>query len=49
MTYTTLLLEFGKERATIKLNRPDKRQRHQPQMIAELFVGFDEIEKRRCG
>src|SRR5260221_11469114 len=45
--YSTLLLDFGKERATITLNRPDKRNAIHPQMISELLSAFDEIEKKK--
>src|ERR1700741_4995389 len=45
--YSTLLLDYGNERATITLNRPEKRNAINPQMIAELQTALDEIEKKR--
>jgi methylglutaconyl-CoA hydratase len=45
--YATLLLDYGEERATITLNRPDKRNAINTQMIAELQTALDEIEKKR--
>jgi len=43
--YSTLLLEFNEEIAKITLNRPDKRNAINPQMIAELQTALDTIEK----
>jgi len=45
--YATLLLDYGEERATITLNRPDKRNAINTQMIAELQTALDEIEKKK--
>jgi len=45
--YSTLLLDYGPERATLTLNRPDKRNAIDPQMIAELQTALDEIERKR--
>ena len=42
--YSTLLLDYGPERATLTLNRPDKRNAIDPQMIAELQTALDEID-----
>lgn len=47
MTYSTLLLDHDTEIATITLNRPDKRNAINTQMIAELQTALDEIEKKR--
>ena len=43
--YSTLLLEFNEEIAKITLNRPDKRNAINTQMIAELQSSLDTIEK----
>ncbi len=43
--YSTLLLEFNGEIATITLNRPDKRNAITTTMIAELLTALDVIEK----
>src|SRR5438445_1847580 len=43
--YSTLLLEFSGEIAKITLNRPDKRNAINNQMIAELQTALDTIEK----
>src|SRR6201993_3499113 len=43
--YSTLLLEFSGEIAKITLNRPDKRNAINTQMIAELQTALDTIEK----
>jgi methylglutaconyl-CoA hydratase len=43
--YSTLLLEFSSEIAKITLNRPDKRNAINTQMIAELQTALDTIEK----
>jgi methylglutaconyl-CoA hydratase len=43
--YSTLLLEFSGEIATITLNRPDKRNAITTTMIAEILTALDVIEK----
>lgn len=43
--YSTLILEFSGEIAQITLNRPDKRNAINTQMIAELQSALDTIEK----
>jgi methylglutaconyl-CoA hydratase len=43
--YSTLLLDFSDEIAKITLNRPDKRNAINTQMIAELQTALDTIEK----
>jgi methylglutaconyl-CoA hydratase len=43
--YSTLLLEITGNLATIKLNRPDKRNAISTPMMAELQTALDEIEK----
>ena len=43
--YSTLLLEFSGEIARITLNRPDKRNAINPQMMCDLQNAFDTIEK----
>jgi methylglutaconyl-CoA hydratase len=45
--YSTLLLDYAGETATITFNRPDKRNAISTQMIAELLTALDEIEKKR--
>jgi len=43
--YSSLLLEFSGEIARITLNRPDKRNAINPQMMCDLQTAFDTIEK----
>src|ERR1700694_5058750 len=43
--YSTLILEFSGEIAKVTLNRPDKRNAINTQMIAELQSALDAIEK----
>ena len=43
--YSTLLLEFSGEIATLTLNRPDKRNAVTTAMIAEIQTALDVIEK----
>src|SRR3979490_1839311 len=43
--YATLILEFSGEIAKITLNRPDKRNAINPQMIAEVQAALDTIER----
>src|SRR5216684_2737022 len=43
--YSTLTLEFSSEIAKITLNRPEKRNAINTQMIAELQTALDTIEK----
>jgi methylglutaconyl-CoA hydratase len=43
--YSTLLLEFSGEVARITLNRPDKRNAINPQMMCDLQTALDTIEK----
>ncbi len=43
--YSTLLLECKDNIATIALNRPDKRNAINPQMIADIQSALDAIEK----
>jgi methylglutaconyl-CoA hydratase len=43
--YSTLFLEFSGEVARITLNRPDKRNAINPQMMCDLQTAFDTIEK----
>src|ERR1700736_3519177 len=43
--YSMLLLEFSGEIAKVTLNRPDKRNAINPQMIAQLQGALDAIEK----
>jgi methylglutaconyl-CoA hydratase len=45
--YSTLLLDYADENATITFNRPEKRNAISTQMIAELQSALDEIEKTR--
>src|SRR5690242_11602492 len=43
--YSTLILEFSGEIARITLNRPDKRNAINPQMMCDLQTALDTIEK----
>src|SRR5260221_5275704 len=43
--HSTLILEFSGEIAKLTLNRPDKRNAINAQMIAELQTALDTIEK----
>src|SRR6202045_830841 len=43
--HSTLILEFSGEIAKVTLNRPDKRNAINPQMIADLQTSLDTIEK----
>jgi len=45
MAYETLLVDFTEHIATITINRPDKRNAINTQMIAELQSALDAIEK----
>jgi methylglutaconyl-CoA hydratase len=45
--YSTLLLDYAADIATITFNRPDKRNAISTQMMAELQNALDEIEKTR--
>src|SRR5258708_13742850 len=45
MPYETLLLESSEHVATITLNRPDKRNSINTQMIADLQTALDAVEK----
>jgi methylglutaconyl-CoA hydratase len=45
--YSTLLLDYAHETATITLNRPEKRNALSAPMISELLTAFDEIEKKK--
>src|SRR6266700_7044123 len=44
--YSTLLLDYAEETATITFNRPEKRNAISTMMIAELQTALDEIEKK---
>src|SRR5258706_8815389 len=43
--HSTLILEFSGEIAKITLNRPDKRNAINPQMIADVQTALDTIER----
>ena len=45
--YSTLLLDYAGETATITFNRPEKRNAISTMMIAELLTALDEIERKR--
>ncbi len=45
MAYETLLVEYSEHVATITLNRPDKRNSINTQMIADLQTALDAAEK----
>ncbi len=45
MVYSTLLLEFAGDVATIILNRPEKRNAVSTQMISDLLAALDETER----
>ena len=46
--YSTLLLDFNGEVATITLNRPEKRNAITATMIAEILTALDAIEKQHA-
>src|SRR5439155_7863399 len=45
MAYTTLSLEYEAELAILTLNRPERGNAISPEMITELILALDEIEK----
>ena len=45
--YSTLLVEYANETATITFNRPEKRNALSGPMISEILTALDEIEKKK--
>src|SRR5271155_5069721 len=45
--YTTLLLKYEGEIATITLNRPDKRNAISAQMMSDILSVLDEVERSK--
>jgi|GEM_PF-1707174 enoyl-CoA hydratase/carnithine racemase len=44
MSYATVNLEHGPDFATLRLNRPEKRNAISTEMIEELLAALDELE-----